>query len=403
MTKLTLQRKFFILLLVLVTIALLAILLPYYGAIFWASVLALLFAPLFRWLLARMPKRRNISALITLAVILVLVILPISLITSSLIREATAFYNRVQSGEFDFFSYFNQIVGLLPEWVRHQIEELGLFSLEDAQTRLAESARQIGQYLAPQALNLGQMTLHLVISFGIMLYLLFFLLRDGSALAAEIRRAIPLDTGSKTYLLTKFTTVIRATVKGNVAVAATQGLLGGLIFWFLGIQGSLLWGVLMAFLSLLPAVGAGLIWMPVALYFLATGAVTQGVILIAFGVFVIGLVDNILRPLLVGKDTKMPDWVVLISTVGGLSLVGINGFVIGPLVAAMFMASWDLFATALSEAEPATAPATDSGGDDKDASDPAEPPPPVCEDAAADAQAERDARERAKARAAGDH
>ncbi|MBV6244709.1 AI-2E family transporter, partial [Pseudomonas aeruginosa] len=141
----------------------------------------------------------------------------------------------------------------------------------------------------------------------------------------------------------KFTTVIRATVKGNIAVAATQGALGGLIFWLLGIEGALLWGTLMAFLSLLPAIGAALIWAPVAAYFLLTGAIWQGVVLILFCVVVIGLVDNILRPILVGKDTKMPDYVVLISTLGGMALFGLNGFVIGPLIAALFMASWDLF------------------------------------------------------------
>lgn len=421
MPQTPLQRKFFLLLLVLVTVSLLAVLLPYYGAIFWAGILALLFAPLNRKMSGWMPNRPNLASLITLAVILVLVIMPISLIVSSLIREATAFYGRVQSGEFNVIAYFNQIVAVLPEWLRSRLEELGLFSLEDAQKRLAESASQIGQYLAPQALNIGQSTLHFVVSFGIMMYLLFFLLRDGSALAAEVRRAIPLDGDSKRFLLNKFATVIRATVKGNVAVAATQGFLGGLIFWFLGIQGSLLWGVLMAFLSLLPAVGAGLIWGPVAIYFLATGQVTHGVVLIAYGVLVIGLVDNILRPLLVGKDTKMPDWVVLISTIGGLSLVGINGFVIGPLIAAMFMACWDLFAESLS----ADSKVVHDGAAQKrvglSASDgaarntPGEPPTrvaaanaqvdagadaePICEDAAADARAERDARARAQERA----
>jgi predicted PurR-regulated permease PerM len=118
------------------------------------------------------------------------------------------------------------------------------------------------------------------------------------------------------------------------------------MFWFLGIQGSLLWGVLMALLSLLPAVGTGLVWAPVAIYFLLTGAIWQGVTLIVFGILAIGLVDNILRPLLVGKDTKMPDYVVLMSTLGGIALFGLNGFVIGPVIAALFIAAWDLFASA---------------------------------------------------------
>jgi predicted PurR-regulated permease PerM len=127
-------------------------------------------------------------------------------------------------------------------------------------------------------------------------------------------------------------------------VAIAQGTLGGLAFWFLGVQGALLWAVLMAFLSLLPAVGAALIWGPVALYFLATGRIWQGLVLVFVGVFVIGLVDNILRPILVGKDTQMPDYIVLMSTIGGMALFGINGFVIGPVIAALFMAAWSLFA-----------------------------------------------------------
>ena len=126
-------------------------------------------------------------------------------------------------------------------------------------------------------------------------------------------------------------------------VAVTQGALGGIAFWFLGIQGVLLWSVLMAFLSLLPAIGAGLIWAPVAIYFLASGQLAQGLGLIAYGVLVIGMVDNVLRPILVGKDTRMPDYVVLISTIGGMALMGINGFVIGPVIAALFISAWGLF------------------------------------------------------------
>ena len=150
----------------------------------------------------------------------------------------------------------------------------------------------------------------------------------------------------KRHLFAKFTTVVRATVKGNIAVAAMQGALGGAMFSFLDIQGALLWGFVMAFLSLLPAVGAGLIWAPVAIYFLLTGSLWQGITLIAFGVLVIGLVDNVLRPILVGKDTQIPDYVVLISTLGGMVLFGLNGFVIGPVIAAIFIAAWDLFSSA---------------------------------------------------------
>lgn len=338
-----LHRKIFLGLLLGVSLAFLAILWPFYGAVFWGAILALLFMPLHRRLLARMPRRHNLAALATLSVCLLIVILPVALISASLVREATALVARLRSGDLNFGNYLQQILSVMPPWIDELLERFGLGDVDAVQARLATAASQISQFVATQAIAIGQNTVHFVVSLGIMLYLLFFLLRDGQALSARIRNALPLDEVHKRDLLTKFTTVIRATVKGNVVVAITQGALGGLIFWILGIQGAVLWATLMAFLSLLPAVGASLIWGPVAIYFLATGAFTQGIVLVAYGIFVIGLVDNLLRPILVGKDTKLPDYVVLISTLGGMSVFGINGFVIGPLIAALFIAAWDLF------------------------------------------------------------
>jgi predicted PurR-regulated permease PerM len=163
-----------------------------------------------------------------------------------------------------------------------------------------------------------------------MLYLLFFLLRDGDVLSKRIKNAIPLHVDQLRNLSDKFTVVIRATVKGNIVMAVVQGALGGLIFWFFGYSRTRLMGALMAFLSLLPAVGAALVWLPVAVYLLLTGATWQAAVLIAYGVVVIGSVDNILCPVLVGKDTKMPDYIVLLSTLGGIAIFGLNGFVIRP-------------------------------------------------------------------------
>jgi predicted PurR-regulated permease PerM len=348
-----LQQKTFLILLVLVSLAFGWILMPFYGAVFWAAVLAILFAPLYRWLLVRTRQRRNTAALLTLTLCLVLVILPLTLITMSLIQDGAEVYARIRSGQVDFSGYLEQVIKTLPLWLVRLLDRFDLLDLNSLQMRFSSSIMQGSQYIATRAINIGQNTFDFAIGFGMMLYLLFFLLRDGAALAFRIRDAIPLSPAYKRYLFDKFTTVIRATVKGNIAVAATQGALGGLIFWFLGIQGALVWAVLMGFLSLLPAVGAAIVWLPVAVYFLVTGAVWQGITLIVFGVGVIGLVDNVLRPVLVGKDTKMPDYVVLISTLGGMALFGLNGFVIGPMVAALFIAAWDLF-TAAPEVHPPT-------------------------------------------------
>lgn len=344
----TIHFRSFILLLAAVSVAFITILLPFYGAIFWGSVLAVIFSPLHRWLLVRMGGRHaSLAAFISVLCITLMVILPLLFIAAALTQEAVGLYARINSGELNLGRYYEQIVTALPPTVHNWLDSFGLGDLLSIREKLSSVALQASQFLAKQAVNIGQNTFQFVIGLGIMMYLLFFLLRDGPSMVPTIKRLIPLQEHHRYKLFLKFTTVVRATVKGNIAIAATQGLLGGLMFAFLGIQGSLFWGVLMAFLSLLPAVGASLIWMPVAVYFLVTGNYGQGIILILFGVLVIGLLDNLMRPMLVGKDTKMPDYMVLISTLGGLSVFGLNGFVIGPLFAALFMACWDLFPDAV--------------------------------------------------------
>lgn len=337
----------FVVLLVFVTAAFFWVLAPYYPSLFWGGILAIVFMPLYRRLLGLTKGRKNVSALITLLAIIVIVILPLAAISASLIKEGATVYQRINNGEFSIGTYFEQIMNALPASVHEVLTRFGVGDILSLREKLTQAAVQGSRFLAGQAVNVGQNTFQFLVGLGIMLYVLFFLLRDGAQLARRAREVIPLSNEHQQLLFKKFATVVRATVKGNIAVAATQGALGGLIFWLLGIQGALLWGVIMAFLSLLPAVGAALIWLPVAIYFLVSGAVFEGVVLILFGVLVIGLVDNVLRPVLVGKDTKIPDYVVLISTLGGLSVFGLNGFVIGPLFAALFIACWDLFPSAV--------------------------------------------------------
>jgi predicted PurR-regulated permease PerM len=340
----TFHQRVFHILLALVSVALGWILLPFFGAVFWGTILAILFQPMQRYLAARFGRRRNLAALTTLIGTIVIVILPLSFLVATMVQEIGLAYAEVKSAQPNMTGYFQHAVHALPPSVQTLLGRYGLTDIDGIQKRLTDGAAAISQFVGAQALSIGQNTFDFVISFGIMLYLVFFLLRDGPEIGGRIRRALPLDTLHKQHLIAKFTTVVRATVKGNIAVAAVQGFLGGVIFMLLGIQGALLWGTLMAFLSLVPAVGAALVWAPAAAYFLLTGDIWRGVILIVFCVVVIGLVDNILRPILVGKDVKMPDWCVLISTLGGMAVFGINGFVIGPLIAALFMAAWDLYA-----------------------------------------------------------
>jgi predicted PurR-regulated permease PerM len=337
------QDRAFLLLIVGVSLAFAWILRPFYGTVLWGTIIAIIFAPLYRRVARSLGHRRNLAALATVTIIVVMVILPLTLVATLLVKEAAAVYERIRSGELDLGRYFQQVLDALPAWAANLLEGFGLTDLSDVQERLSAGLMRASQFLATQAINIGQNTFDFIVGLFVMVYLLFFLLRDGDDLSRRIKAALPLRPEYQRALLDKFTVVIRATVKGNIAVAVLQGALGGLIFWLLGIRAPLLWAVLMAILSLLPAVGAGLVWVPVAIYFLATGAVWQGILLIAYGVLVIGLVDNVVRPILVGQDTKMPDYVVLISTLGGIAVFGINGFVIGPVIAAMFIAAWDIF------------------------------------------------------------
>jgi predicted PurR-regulated permease PerM len=346
MNENTLQYKTFLVLMVLVTLAFIWILLPFYGAVFWAIILGVIFAPMQRRLLLKLGWKRNLTALCTLMICLVIAILPVIIISMLLVQEGTTIYKNLESGQLDISSYILQFKSLLPPYFRRLIEHQGMGDLNGLRDKIAKGAMQASQYLATQAFSVGQGTFDFVVSFFIMLYLLFYFLRDGHDLVRRIRTAIPLAEPQKRRLQLKFNRVVRATVKGNVLMAIVQGALGGLIFWFLDIPSALLWAVTMAFLSLLPAVGAGIVWAPVAIYFLLSGMIWQGVVLGLFGIFVIGLVDTVLRPILVGKDTRMPDYLILISTLGGMAVFGLNGFVIGPMVAALFMSTWGIFVDA---------------------------------------------------------
>ena len=338
--------------LIAISMALVWILWPFFGAILWGFIIALLSTPLNRWLIRRYRFRTTPAALVTMLVVLLVVVLPFVLITLSLASEATGIYSRIQSGELNPTQYLRNAFNALPDWVGSVLDRYGLTNFDRLQARVNAMLTQGTQFMAAQALSMGQFTFDFFANLFITLYLSFFLIRDGNSVARLIEQGIPLTPTHKRELWGKFTTVIRATVKGNLLVAALQGALGGVAFWFLGIGAPVLWAVLMAFLSLLPAVGAGLVWVPVAIYLLLQGAVWQSVALAAWGVLVIGLVDNLLRPTLVGKDTRMPDYVVLITTLGGMAVMGINGFVVGPTVAAMFMAVWHIYVSPESTDDP---------------------------------------------------
>ncbi|MGL4667604.1 MAG: AI-2E family transporter [Saezia sp.] len=345
----SLETGTFVLLLVAVSLAFGLVIYDFLGAIFWAVILALIFYPLHRWFLKLFNQRQNLASLASLSVCVLLAIIPVIVVISSLVKEIIFLLELLKdplTGKINLAPYVDKIWAIVPDFVKEQIDSLlgvdnhgTLASLKEA---LEQGATKIASGTGKLLVSWGQNTFSWVVAFVVMLYLLFFMFRDGEVLAHQVTGYIPLSKEHRQTLFEKFATVVKATVKGNIVVAAVQGSLGGLAFYFFDVQGALLWAVLMTFLSLLPAVGASLVWGPVAIYFLAAGRVWEGVALIIYGAVVIGMVDNVLRPILVGKDTKLPDYVVLISTLGGMSLVGITGFVVGPLIAALFLSVWGL-------------------------------------------------------------
>lgn len=319
------------------------ILWPFLGAVLWAVFIAIIFEPLHLRVQHQVGgQRRSLAALLTLTLVVLIVILPLILVGVAVVEQTAAVVQQVRSGEIDFGQYLQRMIDALPAWARAILDRLGIVNLAALQRQLTTLLAGSGQFITSHLLGLGQNTLDFVVALFVMLYLLFFLLRDGRQLVDRIIHATPLRDEHTQRLASQFVTVVRATVKGNIVIALVQGLLGGMAFAVLGLPGALLWGTLMALLSLLPAVGAAMVWGPVAAYMAFNGQIWPAIGLTLWGVLVIGLVDNLLRPMLVGKDTHMPDYLVLLATLGGIAVFGINGFVIGPVIAAMFLVAWGL-------------------------------------------------------------
>lgn len=344
------ERGGFLVFLALATLALLAIVWPFAAPILWAALAAIIFQPLYLRFLGWRPGRENQAAVATLIIVTFAVVLPAVLIGSAIVTQAIEVVIAFQEGRIDVADWFAQVMGALPTRVQAELAQSGWGDLVAAQNRIQDFAEQSAGLIAQQALAIGGGVAGFVLALGVALYVGYFFLRDGGAIGHAVVRALPMEHRIAEQLADRFLTIVRATIKGSGVVGLVQGALGALTFWIVGVPSVLLLGLLMAIASLLPAVGPALIWVPVAIYLLATGAIWQGVVVIASGVAVIGLADNLLRPILVGRDTGIPDWMILVTTLGGLSLVGLSGIVLGPLAAGLFIAGWSILSEQREEA-----------------------------------------------------
>jgi len=337
----SLQQSFFISTLLVVTLAFLWLISGFMMPIFWAATLAIIFYPVQQKAEAVLGERRSLASLLTLLVILFTVIVPTMLLVSAVASEAATLYSRIDSGELNPTSVIDWVQRMMPQAIAW-LDEIGV-DVDNIKQKLSQLAVTGSQFVGTLALTVGQNAVRFTVMFFLMLYLLFFFLRDGEQVRDTLVHVLPLGDSRERELFAKFAEVSRATVKGTLLIGAIQGALGGIMFAVLGIEGAVFWGVVMTVLSLLPVVGASLVWGPAAIYFAVSGDWARAVTLLVFGAVVIGLIDNLLRPLLVGRDTRIPDYLVLLSTLGGLGFFGISGFVIGPIIAALFLTLWVMF------------------------------------------------------------
>lgn len=339
----TVDRAFFFLLLVVVTLAFYGLIADFMKPVFWALVLAVLFQPLQRYMLRVIPERPSLDAMITLLTTVFAVVIPVFLVGVAVAREAAAIAQDLEQGNIHPMGALTWVQERIPV-LTALLDRFGV-DLSQVQQGLSTAAVASGQWVASNALLIGQSTVMFFLQLFVMLYVLFFFIRDGARILQRVLQAVPLEDTLARHLGARFATVARATLKGTFLVAAIQGFLGGVTFWALDIRAPILWGVVMGLLALLPAVGPPLVWIPAAIILIATGSWVKGVILIALGTVIIGLVDNLLRPILVGRDAGLPDYIILLSTLGGISMFGLSGVLIGPIIAALFFSVWHSFET----------------------------------------------------------
>lgn len=328
---------FFLLLVVLISAAFFGLIKDFLLAVFWAIVLAILFHSTYRFIGIKLKGRKNLAAVLTLLYILLLVIIPLTFLAITLVNESIDVYEQIQDGEIDVQERIDQFQAQIPE-VEKYFQRFGV-DTGKIRDSISDAIANATQNLAGKAIGITQNIFGFIVQFFIMLYVLFFFLRDGRRLIHQLVWVLPLGDENERKLLSRFASVARATVKGSLIVALVQGTIGGLLFWAVGIPAAVLWGFLMTILSLLP-IGSGLVWGPAAIILLTQGQIGKAIAILIVGALVIGLVDNLLRPRLVGSDTKMPDYLILLSTLGGLAWFGLSGFVLGPIIAAFFVTCW---------------------------------------------------------------
>jgi predicted PurR-regulated permease PerM len=337
------RTAFVIILVVAVSALFLAVTWPLLQALLLAALLAGLCRPLYRWITRLLGGRRSLGAIVTLVILFIVVAGPLSAFLGVVVQQALAVSNQaipwVQQ-HFGAASTFNA-----HDWLAQRFPALADYVPSQAQLveNVGAAAKSIGGFLVTVASRMTATTAAFLLNLFVMVYAMFFFFRDGEKILEKIFYYLPLRDEDEGLMLQRFASITRATVKGTLVIGIIQGALAGFAFWVAGIGGAAFWGTIMAILSIIPGIGAALIWVPAVIYLIVSGQVLAGLLLFAWCAAVVGTVDNILRPILVGKDAKMPDLLILVGTLGGLFLFGPIGFIVGPIVCGLFLTVWEIY------------------------------------------------------------
>lgn len=326
---------FFLALLLLAGVGVFLIFQPFLTAILVAAILAVFFARPYEFLKKTFGGNEGWAAIFTCLLAIVIVIVPLSIVLSLAINEANTFYHSEQSS-----GLLEKSVGLLDK-----IPLLNFGGGEGAAQRLSGSFQELSKTMIGFLGAAYQSVAGFVLWLFVLFFSLFYFLIDGKRAVGYLMQLSPLRDEHEKLLFQKFISISRATLKGTMIVGLIQGFLGGVAFWIAGVPSPIIWGIFMAILSLIPMVGAGIIWFPASIILLLTGNIWEGTFILLFGVGIVSTIDNILRPKLVGRDTQMHPLLVFFATLGGLSLFGISGFLIGPIILSLFMALADIYSS----------------------------------------------------------
>jgi predicted PurR-regulated permease PerM len=359
-------RTAFVLLLVAAVSALfVAVAWPFLKPLLLGALLAGLFHPLYRWITRLLGGRQSLGAAVTLLVLLVLGLGPISAFLGLVLQQALTMSDQAipwLSQHLGAASTFN-----VHDWLVQRFPALAKYvpSQEQLLQQVGTAAKTAGAFLVTFASRMTATTAAFLLNLFVMLYAMFFFFKDGHKILERIFYYLPLNDEDETRMLARFTSITRATVKGTLVIGIIQGALAGIAFWVAGIEGAALWGTMMTILSIIPGIGAALVWVPAVIILFLTGQSLTATLLAAWCAAVVGTVDNFLRPMLVGRDAKMPDLLILIGTLGGLFLFGPMGFIVGPIVCGLFLTVWDIYGATFREILP---PVTSFRRSDQDTS-----------------------------------